>query len=173
MRISIVVAVAENWVIGRDGNLPWHLSSDLKRFKDLTTRRTVIVAVIVGRKTHESIVRKIGGSLPGRKTIVVTRQREYRAKGCVIVNSWAAAMSAVKGEDEVFVIGGAEIYRMALPYADQIYLTRVHAEPDGDTFFPGFDEGEWSLVYRDHRWRDERNEFDYTFETWKRGGNTD
>ncbi len=140
MQISIIAAMAENGVIGRDGQLPWHLKADLQRFKRLTMGHTIIM----GRKTWESI----GRPLPGRRMVVVTRQNGYQAEGVQVAASLddALALARLAGDEEAFIIGGAEIYRLALPLADRLYLTRVLAPVEGDTTFPEFDASHWRLV---------------------------
>jgi dihydrofolate reductase len=137
-RISLIVAVARNGVIGKDGKLPWHLPEDLKRFKALTMGHHIIM----GRRTWESI----GRPLPGRTSVVVSRQRDYSAPGATLVHSFAEAVAACAGDDEAFVIGGEEIYRTALPAADRIYLTQLDAEYAGATRFPALTPGEWREV---------------------------
>ena len=134
-RLSLIVAMARNRVIGRDGKVPWHLSADLKRFKALTMGHHIIM----GRKTWESI----GRPLPGRISVVVTRHPAYAAPGAYPVDSLNSALKMAQHDTEVFVIGGGEIYREALPLADRIYLTEVDAEFAGDTFFPALSPGEW------------------------------
>jgi dihydrofolate reductase len=142
--IAIIVAVAENGVIGRDGRLPWHISSDLKRFRALTMGKPVIM----GRKTFQSLARP----LDGRDNIVITRNPNFRSEGATFVPSFEAALALAReraqarGADEIMVIGGAEVYRAALPLADRIYLTRVRAAPAGDTFFPEPASAEWQMV---------------------------
>lgn len=142
--LSLIVAVAENGVIGKDDAMPWHLSTDLKRFKALTLSKPVIM----GRKTWDSI----GRPLPGRLNIVMTRDEHFKAEGAVIVHSFAEAQALACKEaeknsiDEVFVIGGSEIFRQALPFADRMYVTEILAVVDGDTFFPAFDHEEWHTV---------------------------
>ncbi|MBI4279215.1 MAG: dihydrofolate reductase [Armatimonadetes bacterium] len=160
MRVSLVVAVAENGVIGRGGDLPWRLRADLRRFRDLTTGHVVVM----GRRTHESILRRVGRPLPKRRSIVMTRTPGYRAEGCLVVSSWEEAMAAARGEDEVFVIGGAEVFRLALPHASRIYLTRVHADVPGDTFFAEIDPARWRVLQSERRAGDADNEFDCTFQ---------
>jgi len=128
MKISIVVAMDANGVIGRGNELPWHLPADLQYFKKTTMGKPILM----GRKTHESI----GRPLPGRTNIVITRDSGYQAKGCVVVNSIDAAMQAAGEQDEIMVIGGAEFYRQVLAHTSTIYLTRIHASVDGDTVFP-------------------------------------
>jgi dihydrofolate reductase len=155
MKISIVVAMAADGVIGRDNQLPWHLPADLKHFKQTTMGKPILM----GRKTWESI----GRPLPGRTSIVITRDRTYTAEGCVVVNSIDAAMAAAAGQDEVMVIGGADLYRQLLPRADTIYLTRVHEAFDGDTRFPEISNSEWHEVARSDYEADEKNHHDYSF----------
>lgn len=143
MRISLIVAVAENGVIGRDGDLPWRIPADLKFFKDTTTGHPIVM----GRKTHQSI----GRALPGRTNIVVTRDPEFSGDDIAVVGDLDSALAAAGEADEVMVIGGAQIYAMALPRAKRIYLTEVHIAADGDTRFPELDRGIWSETSRvDH-----------------------
>jgi dihydrofolate reductase len=132
MIISIIAAMAENRVIGRDNEMPWDIPSELKRFKEITIGHPVIM----GRNTFGSI----GHPLPGRKTIVISTQKDFAPDGCVVVNDLQAALSACAGEDEVFVCGGESVYREAMPLADRIYLTVIDEEFDGDAFFPEIPE---------------------------------
>jgi dihydrofolate reductase len=134
-RITIIAAVARNGVIGKDNKMPWHLPEDLKRFKALTMGQPMIM----GRKTWESLP----GRLPGRPHIVVTRNPDYRAEGATVVGSLVAALAAAGDTDEVFIIGGAELYTQALAIADRLQLTEVDADFDGDTRFPDYDRGAW------------------------------
>ncbi len=128
MIISLIAAMAENRVIGRENTVPWDLPADLKRFRATTMGHPVIM----GRKTFESI----GGPLPGRKTVILTRSRDYRAEGSMVVHSLRDALDACAGSSEVFICGGGEVYREALSLASRIYLTVIHLEVDGDTLFP-------------------------------------
>ena len=160
--ISIIVAAAENGVIGRQGELPWRLSADLKHFKAVTMGKPIVM----GRRTWESI----GRPLPGRQNIVVTRQDGYAAAGCDVVASPDEAMAVAGAADEVMVIGGSQLYDRFLPVADRVYLTRVHAEVAGDAFFAPLDENEWRLVSDEPHAADERNEFDYSFRLYERTG---
>jgi len=155
MKISIVVAMDANGVIGRDNELPWHLPADLQHFKKTTMGKPILM----GRKTWESI----GRPLPGRTNIVITRDSDYQADGCVVVNSIDAAMAAAAEQDEVMVIGGAEFYRQVLPRADTLYLTRIHASFDGDTVFPELNAADWREVERSDQSADEKNPHDYSF----------
>lgn len=141
--LSLLAAVAANGVIGKDNALPWHLPADLKRFKALTLGHPIIM----GRKTFQAI----GRALPGRHNIVVTRQPDYRAPGCTVATSLAAALGCARDADEVFVIGGAELYRAALPLAERLYLTEIAAAFDGDARFPDYDRAAWHEVSREHQ----------------------
>jgi dihydrofolate reductase len=160
MKIAIVVAMAANRVIGRDNRLPWHLPADLKHFKQLTLGKPVVM----GRKTYESI----GRPLPERTNIVVTRDRDYEAPGCVVVHSLEEALAAAGEAAEVMVIGGAEFYRQVLARTDTLYLTRVHAEFEGDSVFPELNAAEWREVARTDCEPDEKNPWPYSFMELKR-----
>src|SRR5665213_977224 len=140
MKISIIVAISENNAIGKNNQLLWHLPGDLKHFKDITSGHTIIM----GRKTFDSV----GKPLPNRRNIVVTRQT-LTIPGCEVVNSIDAALELCKGEEEVFIGGGAEIYKTAMPHTDRIYLTIVHQPFEADTFFPETDQSEWRKVSRE------------------------
>ncbi len=155
MKVSLIVAMAENRVIGRDNQLPWRLSADLQHFKALTMGKPIVM----GRKTWESI----GRPLPGRTNIVVTRDAGYQAEGCTVVHSVDQALEAAAGSDEVMVIGGANLYQQLLERADCLYLTLVKAAVEGDAWFPEFDMAQWREVGRESHSRDEKNEFDYEF----------
>jgi len=162
MMRSQIVAVAENGVIGSRGKLPWRLSADLRRFKELTMGH----AILMGRNTFESI----GRPLPGRRMIVISRQADYRADGADVVCSVDAAyqLAAASGEAECFVIGGADIYRQAMPQAERLYLTRVHAAVDGDAFFPALDLSQWRLVSSEPHVADAKNQYPFSFELYER-----
>jgi len=162
MTISLVVAAADNNAIGKDQKLLWCLPNDMKFFKNVTWG----MVVIMGRKTLEAL----GKPLKGRKNIVITRQ-SLNTDGAVIVKSLEEALSAAKEMDvkEVMVIGGGEIYKLALPKANRIYITRVHAKPeDADTFFPEFSEKEWKLVSKKDYDADSKHEYAYSFQLWER-----
>jgi dihydrofolate reductase len=159
-RLSLVVAMAKNRVIGRDNATPWHLPAELKLFKTLTMGH----AIIMGRKTYESI----GRLLPGRTSIIVTRRLDYRIPGAIVVHSLGEAISACGDDPEVFVIGGAEIFREALPLADRIYLTLVQTEVVGDTLFPEFDLKDWKEIGRESHLSDRRNAYDFDFIVYER-----
>ena len=137
-RISIIVAMSRNRVIGANGAIPWHLPEELKRFKSVTMGHHIVM----GRKTWESI----GRPLPGRTTVIVSRQRGYSAPGAKIAHSLDAAVAACGDDSEIFVIGGAELYAQALPRANRLYLTTIDAEIPGDTAMPAFDAGDWREV---------------------------
>lgn len=162
VEITLVAAVADNGVIGADGGMPWHLPADLAHFKQLTMGKPILM----GRLTWESI----GKPLPGRKNLVLTRDSHWHADGAVRVASIDEALrvAAKDGASELMVIGGAEVYRQALPRADRIYMTRVHAEPWGDTLFPEMDPDAWGEVARRERLSDESNAWDLTFVTLER-----
>lgn len=162
MILSIIAAIARNGVIGRGNALPWHLPADLRHFKTVTMGRPVIM----GRRTHESI----GRPLPGRLNIVVSRNPDFRAEGCTVVASLADALQAASGAAEVFVVGGAQLYAEALPRADRLYLTRVEAEVEGDTWFPAFDAGAWRTVSSDMGAPDGKNPLPHRFEVLERAG---
>lgn len=154
MKISLIVAMAENRVIGRDNSLPWHLSDDLKSFRRITMNKPVVM----GRKTHESI----GRPLPGRQNIVISRNSDYQAEGCTVCHDLNEAFRLCAAEEEVVVIGGHAIYRLALERAHRIYLTEVHAEIEGDVSFPDFNRGEWDEIERVDYPADDRNDYPFT-----------
>jgi dihydrofolate reductase len=163
MLLSLIVAVSENGVIGRDGGLPWRLSADLKRFKQITMGHTIIM----GRRTWESI----GRPLPGRRTIVVSRQAGYQPAADVnVTKNLDAAIELVvaTGEEEAFVIGGGELYREALTRAGRIYLTRVTANVDGDTLFPEVDWSAWRLTASEDCAANDKNEYACKFQVYER-----
>lgn len=160
MAISIIVAFAENSVIGRDMDLPWHISADLKRFKALTMGHHIVM----GRKTYESI----GRLLPGRTTVIITRQENYHVEGAVVINSFNEAHAMAAQDSELFIIGGGQIYEIALPFARKLYVTRVHTEVEGDTKFPEVQWNDWKLVSVEHHTADEKNDHDYSFEAYEK-----
>jgi dihydrofolate reductase len=162
MLISLLVAAAENNVIGKENRLPWHLPKDLKYFKNITWG----MPVMMGRKTFESFNKP----LSGRRNIVITRQPDWTRQGVVVVKSLTAALDASSDTDakEVFVIGGGEIFREIFPDAGRIYMTRVHAEVSGDVFFPEIDPDKWKLEKSMHMSKDDRHAFDFSFEQWER-----
>ncbi len=158
--ISIIVAIAQNNVIGGDNRLLWHIREDLQRFKRITTGHPVVM----GRKTFESL----GRPLPNRQNVVITRQKDFRAEGCTVVGSLDEAFALFDASEEVFVIGGAEIYRQALPLAAKLYLTHVEAEYKGDTFFPEINLQNWEEVARERHERGEQFEYPFEFIDYRR-----
>ena len=162
MKITLIAAVAENRVIGRDGGLPWRLPDDLRRFK----QRTLGHNVIMGRRTFESLA----APLPDRPAIVVSRSRELEIPGATVANSVDEALDIARGrgEDEVFILGGSEIYAIALPLADRLELTVVHADIQGDTYFPKFDPAAWTITEDQHREADDRHEHPFSFRCYDR-----
>lgn len=154
MKLSVVVAMGENRVIGVDNRMPWHLPADLKRFRQITMGKPVIM----GRRTHESI----GRPLPGRKNIVLTTDRNYTAAGCAVVHDLGEALREAAG-DEAMVIGGSALYREFLPRAERLYLTLIHRAFEGDTFFPAFDWRDWREAAREDVADDPESGLGYSF----------
>ena len=174
-RLSLLVAVARNGVIGLRGELPWRLSADLKRFKQLTLGHPVLM----GRKTHESIMASLGKPLPGRVSLVLSRQAPDppkqlptvatgQAGEVIYVRDVARAVQLAENESELFVVGGGEVYALTLPHADRLYWTRVEAEPEGDTYFPAVNWGDWQLQHETRYPADARNQYDTTFAIYDR-----
>ncbi len=160
--VSLVAAMAENRVIGKGGKLPWRLPDDQKFFRQLTLDHTVIM----GRKTFE----EIGRPLANRRNVVISRNPAFRPRGVTVVPSLDEALALGATEREVFVVGGAEIYRLALPRADRLYLTVVHAEVEGDTWFPPFDQNGWVLESEAFHPADERHAHAFTIRSYRRVG---
>ena len=160
MNISIIAAIGSNHVIGSEGKLLWHMPADMKRFKELTTGKTVIM----GRRTYESI----GRPLPQRTNIILTRSKNFFADGCIVVNSLDESMELAENEDNIFVIGGASVYEQFLPHANKMYLTLIEHAFDGDTLFPNFDMLEWRETQREQHKKDDKNPYNYTFVTMER-----
>lgn len=162
MRISMIVAASENNVIGKNNELPWHLPLDLKFFKTTTKGH----AVIMGRKTIESL----GKPLPHRTNIVITHQKDYQCEGAIVVPSPEKAVELAKTLDnnEAFIIGGGEIFKLMLPLADRVYLTRVHAQVDGDAHFPVLPSSDWELTSEEPHPKDEKHQFAFTFRVFDR-----
>ena len=156
MTVSIIVAIGENNAIGKDNQLLWHLPADLRHFKNKTSGHTIIM----GRKTFDSV----GKPLPNRRNIVVTRQ-DIKIEGCEVVKSIDDALDLCRDEEEVFIGGGAEIYKLAMPKTDRIYLTIVHQEFDADTFFPKIDFSEWLETSHEDHEADQKNKIPYSFLT--------
>ncbi len=162
--ISIIVAMAKNNVIGSLNKLPWYLPRDLKHFSSTTKGHTVIM----GRNTYLSIVERLGKPLPERKNIVVSSQKDFSAPECIVVNTLDEALEMSPKDEEVFVIGGAQLYKSALPYAQRLYITHVEAEINGDAFFPEFNLEDWQVVSEEHHESDEKNQFGATFKIYER-----
>ena len=163
MRISLIVAMTRSGVIGRGGQLPWRLSADLKRFKSLTMGHHLLM----GRKTYESL----DYPLPGRTIVVITHDRNFHVDGVLTVPSIEQAIDLASLDSEPFIAGGGKIFEQTIHRADRMYLTRVHAEIEGDAFFPEFDDvTEWILVDSEHCEADEKNQYPYSFLTYERAG---
>ncbi len=162
MKISSIVAVASNGVIGHNNDLPWRLSGDLKFFKKTTSGHHIIM----GRKNFQSI----GRPLPKRTNIILTRNPFFIVSNCLIAQSIEEALEMAydNGEEEVFIIGGAKIYEQTMDIIDRLYYTEVHAEPEGDVFFPEVDWNQWTLISEEHLQADERNDHDYSFKIFER-----
>jgi len=160
--LSAIVAMSENRTIGKDNKLPWHLPADLKHFKEITTGHYIVM----GRKTFESI----GKSLPNRTNVVLSRDSQFIAPGCHVVNTIETAIDMARKDQqaEIFIIGGAEIYRQLLPKINRLYLTVVHAEVEGDAWFPELSPNEWREVSREQHQADEKNAYAYSFITMER-----
>lgn len=160
--ITLIAAAAENNALGKNNEMIWHLPDDFKRFKKLTSGHFIIM----GRKTYESL----DGPLPNRTHIIITRQENYAEKVdancCIVVDNIEDAIAKSASEDETFVIGGGEIYKLALPLADKIELTRVHGTFEADAYFPEIDENKWNLVNEDYHPKDEKHNFDFTYQTF-------
>ena len=161
MIVAFIVAASENNAIGKDNHLMWHLPEDMKFFKNTTWG----FPVIMGRKTFQELGNK---ALPGRQNIVITRNKDWKAEGVVVVNKLEDAMFVARDADtkEIFIIGGGEIYKEAMPKANRIYMTRVHATLQGDAYFPVFDEKKWTLVSSREVKADDRHEYDFTIQVW-------
>lgn len=159
--ISLMWAMDNNRVIGYNNQLPWHLPEDLKFFK----RTTMGHPIAMGRKTWDSI----GRPLPGRENIVITRNPEFTCEGCTVLNTIDDLLEySLQKDEEIFVIGGAEIFKLILPDADKLYLTRIYDEFEGDTFFPELNMEEWSLLSKEKGIKDEKNPYDYEFMIYER-----
>ena len=159
MMVTIVVAISENNAIGKNNQLLWYLPADLKHFKNITTGHTVIM----GRKTYDSV----GKPLPNRRNIIITRQ-DITIEGCEVVKSIEDALALSTGEEEVFIVGGAEIYKQSIHLTNRIYLTIVHQKFDADSFFPEINYDEWQQTEREDHQPDEKNKLPYSFITLER-----
>jgi len=160
LNISIIVATSKNNVIGVNNQLPWHLPADLKYFKSLTNGHSIIM----GRKTYDSI----GRPLPNRENIIITRDKNYSSVELVIKHSIEEAIQHCNGQEEVFIIGGSEIYGQSIPLANKLYITEVLHDFEGDTFFPEINEQEWKMISSNKFYSDEKHAFDYSFQVWER-----
>ncbi len=160
--IVIIAAIGRNNELGKDNDLIWHLSADLKRFKKVTSGHSIIM----GRNTFESI----GKPLPNRRSIIVTRNKQYHREGCDVVHSLEAAIDLVKTEEKTFIIGGAQIYKQAIEnnLADQLDITLVHSDFDADVFFPKINTSVWEETSRENFEADEKNQFNYSFVSFQR-----
>ncbi|AGK54592.1 dihydrofolate reductase [Bacillus sp. 1NLA3E] len=159
--ISLIWAMDENRVIGKDNQLPWHLPEDLKFFKKTTTGHPIAM----GRKTHVSI----GRPLPGRENIIITRNQEYTSEGCIVLHSVQELLHYAQQYDkEVFIIGGAEIFKEVFPFADRLYITKIYETFDGDTFFPDIDMEQWKLLFSEPGVKNEKNPYHYEFFIYQR-----
>jgi len=158
--LTIIAAVAKNNALGKNNDLIWHLPADLKRFKEITLGHHIIM----GRKTFESL----GKPLPNRTTIIITRNPDYVVPGCIVVNELEEAIQAAAKDENPFILGGAEIYKQAMPYADILDLTLVHETFDGDVFFPVIDMSKWTEMSRQDFLADEKNKYDYSFVQYKK-----
>ena len=147
--------MARHGVIGKDNTLPWRLPADMRYFRQLTTGHHVIM----GRKNYEDI----GRPLPGRTNVVVTRQKVFAAPGCIVVNSMQQALDVSSADDEIFIIGGSDIYRQALTISDRLYITEIDADIEGDTYFPEFERNLWREVHRERHAQDALNPYPYSF----------
>ena len=157
--IAMIVAMGENHVIGKDNQMPWHLPNDLKWFKQVTGGHSIVM----GRKTFESI----GKPLPNRQNIILTRQSDYQPAGTTTVSSIKEALQLAQEED-LFVIGGANVYQQFLPYADRLYITKIHETFEGDAYFPDFDQKDWKMIKKRAGQMDEKNKFAHDFYIYQR-----
>lgn len=158
--IIMIAAVAENNALGKDNELVWHLPNDFKRFKTLTSGHHIIM----GRKTFESFPKP----LPNRTHIIITRQKNYQAEGCIIVDSIEKALTICPKDEDSFIIGGGEIYTLGLAYTDKIEITRVHSSFEADVYFPEINKKDWELEKNVFNKKDEKHKYDYTYETFIR-----
>ena len=156
----MIAAAAENNALGKDNKIVWHLPNDFKRFKSLTSGHHIIM----GRKTFESLQKP----LPNRKHIIITRQKDYQAEDCIVVDSMEKALNACPKDQDSFIIGGGEIYKIGLPFTDRIELTRVHHTFEADAYFPEINEKEWKLEKSEFNKKDEKHKYDYSYLTYVR-----
>lgn len=158
--ITLIAAMANNRVIGKDNAMPWHMPADLKHFKATTLGKPIVM----GRKTFESI----GRALPGRRNIVVSRNPAYEAEGCDVMGSLDEAITALNHADEIIIMGGATLYEQAMPMADKLELTFIDLDTEGDAFFPEWNADEWDMTNLDEHCKDDNNPYDYRFMTMVR-----
>ncbi|MCO6148149.1 dihydrofolate reductase [Flavobacterium sp. NRK1] len=159
MTLTLIAAIAENNALGKDNKMMWHLPDDFKHFKSRTSGHHIIM----GRKTFESFP----SPLPNRTSVIITRQEDYKADGCIVVNSLEEALKACPQDEEIFVIGGGEIYNQSIGHADKLDLTRVHATfPDADAYFPEIDTTKWDLTSENFHPKNEKHAFDMTFQVY-------
>lgn len=158
--LSIIAAIGQNNALGKDNQLIWHLPADLKRFKKVTSGHHVIM----GRKTFESL----GKPLPNRTTIIISRDKNYHADGCITVNSLTEAIKAAQNDDNPYILGGAEIYKQSMDIADVLDLTFVHQAFEADVYFPKIDKNIWKETFRENHFKDERNKFNFSFVKYER-----
>jgi dihydrofolate reductase len=164
--IKIIVAISENGVIGKDNELPWNLRDDLRWFKESTLNHPVVM----GSRTFDSIVERLKKPLPHRENIVLTRNpSKIQFSDVTAIDDFKKIIERSISED-IFVIGGAEVYKLALPFADEIYLTQVRASVEGNVYFPEWNKAEWELIFSEHMSRDQKNEFDFDWEIYRRLG---
>jgi len=160
LKITLIVAASENNAIGKDNKMLWHLPDDFKYFK----KNTIGHSIIMGRKTFLSI----GKALPERRNIVLSRDLNYNAEDIDVANSLSEVLTYCRDEREVFIVGGAELYKQSLPLATKVLLTRVHTELVGDAYFPSLNPSEWTLTSAQKHEKDDKHKFDFTFEVWER-----
>ncbi len=158
--ITLIAAAAENNALGKDNAMLWHLPDDFKRFKEITTGHHIIM----GRKTFESFPKL----LPNRTHVIITRQKGYAPEGCIVVDSMENAIAACPKDEDIFIIGGGEIYNLGMPFADIIELTRVHGSFEADAFFPEINRNQWELISEEYHPTDEKHKVDFSFQTFAR-----
>ena len=156
----MIAAVAENNALGKDNQLVWHLPDDFKRFKQLTSGHHIIM----GRKTFESFPKP----LPNRTHVIITSQKKYQQENCIVVHSIEEALLVVPQQDDVFIIGGGQIYELGMAFADVLEITKVHAVVEADAFFPVIDANNWQLMQEEFHPKDDRHNFDFTYQTFKK-----
>ena len=163
MKICLIAAVAKNGVIGKDNDLPWDLPDDMKFFKEKTKNKHIIL----GRKNYESIPEKYR-PLPNRTNIVLTKNKKYKAEGCILLNNFNKALDFSKKENNLFIIGGSEIYELGIKVADIMYITEIHSSFEGDVYFPKYNKSEWEEIERVFHDKDEKHKYSFDFVTYKR-----